>query len=80
MSHARPSSVLTPSLSAPQADEGAARVAPTAGAQNGTNPALTGNLTPHRTASSSPHPTLIALARLLGREAAREWLQGEPDD
>lgn len=23
---------------------------------------------------------LIALARLLGREAAREWLRGEPDD
>jgi hypothetical protein len=76
----RPSRVLTPSLSAPKADEGAARVAPTAGAQNSTNPALTPNLTPQGAASPSPHPTLIALARLLGREAARDWLLREQDD
>lgn len=80
MSRARPSRVLTPSLSAPKADEGAARVAPAAGAQNSTNPALPPNLTPEAAASPSPHPTLIALARLLGREAAREWLRGEPND
>ena len=79
MSRVRPSRVLTPSLSASEA-EGAGRVAPTAGAQNGANPALVRELTDHRTALLSPHPTLIALARLLGREAAREWLRGEPDD
>ena len=79
MSGSRPSRVLTSSLSASEA-EGAARVAPTAGAENGTNPALTSNLTPQRKTFPSPHPTLIALARLLGREAAREWLRGEPDD
>lgn len=79
MSRTRPSRVLTPSLSASEA-EGAARVVPTVGAQNSTNPALVRELTDHGTASSSPHPTLIALARLLGREAAREWLRGEPDD
>lgn len=75
----RPSRVLTPSLSASEA-EGAARVAPTAGAQNGTNPALVRELTDDQTASPSPHPTLVALARLLGREAAREWLRGGQDD
>ena len=79
MSRVRPSRVLTPSLSASEA-EGAGRVAPTVGGQNGTNPALGRELTDHGTASPSPHPTLIALARLLGREAAREWLRGEPDD
>ena len=79
MSCVRPSRVLTPSLSASEA-EGAARVAPTVGAQNSTDPTLVRELTDHGTASPSPHPTLIALARLLGREAAREWLLGEPDD
>ena len=79
MSRVRPSRVLTPSLSASEA-EGAGRVAPTVGAQNSTNPALVRELTDQRKGFPSPHPTLIALARLLGREAAREWLRGEPDD
>lgn len=79
MSGSRPSRVLTSSLSASEA-EGAACVVPTVGAQNNTNPALVRELTDQRKGSPSPHPTLIALARLLGREAAREWLRGEPDD
>ena len=79
MSGSRPSRVLTSSLSASEA-EGAACGAPTVGAQNSTNPALVRELTDQQKGSPSPHPTLIALARLLGREAAREWLRGEPDD
>ena len=31
----------------------------------------------HTFSNANPHPSLITLARILGRQAARDWLKGE---